>query len=179
MSRDLIWLRQEMERTNPDVTKALDARMATAAAWTRGKPPALTVRCDCGAKLLMASRTPAGIAFLTFFVRDSDIDGYVEVNSRRLPAAAVPDDYWASWTKPGHLDLARALQASPFHREQLVLAGDVLPWPASVPQPKTILARCPGGEHHLAVADVLTWLDEAKARRLPTRGVPHRAQGTR
>ncbi len=173
--QDLIWLRQSMERPEPEVTQALNKRVTAALAWTRdlGLSATLTVWCGCHVKLLMAWRTPGGV-LVEFYVRGSDIDGVLELNGRCLPAAAVPPDTFADWADPRRLERARALQEQPFYREDLVLACDVLPWPSTVTQPATILARCKTGEHHLPVPMVLTWVEEARTHNSPgTRGVAH------
>jgi len=155
--RDLIWLRQSMERPRPKVTQALNKRVTAALAWTRDRrlPPTLTVWCGCRGKLLMAWKTPGGV-LVKFNVRASDIDGVFELNGRCLPAAAVPPGTFADWAdRRRRLERAKALLESPFYREDLVLACDVLPWPSTVTQPATILARCKTGEHHLPVPTVL------------------------
>jgi len=137
---DLMRMRQAADQFRPEVAKVIDRLTEQACAWSLGREPLGLVNTTCCETLIVtAGQTPFGTLVLNQ-VRDSDIDGYIVRDGRRIPVGI-------SGPMLGHSPRG-------FVREPLRWAGVVLPWPAPLPQPRTVRARCRHGGHVVNLSEL-------------------------
>lgn len=154
---DLMRMRQAGDTFHDELYDDIKARFAEAIRWAdANRPPRAVVNAVCcGKAITRAMQTPAGTVLL-FRLRRSDVDGRYVSNGRTLPLV-------------GRLaDVMR--QAPPaFVDDPLIWVGEALPWPAPLPAPRTLRARCPHNVYAVdltALADLLTTARPGADRRM-------------
>ena len=130
---DLVRMRQAAERFHAELDDEIDARFAEAIGWAdANRPPGAVVNPTCCSKTITrAMQTPAGTVLL-FQLRRGDVDGRYVSNGRLRP---VPMSGILGKSQPG------------FVEDPLIWVGEALPWPAPLPAPRTLRARCKHGGH--------------------------------
>ena len=159
---DLMRMRQAAARFHDELDDEIEARFAEAIGWAdANRPPRAVVNVTCcGKTITRAMRTPAGTVLL-FRLRRGDVDGRYVSNGRLRPGRMVDV---LRQSQPGFVD------------DPLIWVGEALPWPAPLPAPRTLRARCPHNAYAVdltALADLLTTARAGTDRRmLATRPLP-------
>lgn len=146
---DLLKLRYIAQLEYPELEDSHEERWRAACRWSVGRKAPCLVHCTrCKPPIAQAFQSPYG-TLVAVRLRNSDVDGYCSVNGRRLPLDVVASS---------------GLLAPPpatFVPEPLDWVTDVLPYPAPIPQPTTMRARCSHGVHVIVLHDLRQLLGAA------------------